>query len=1038
MNYLKNFLATQPGTQPTGAETIERLCDRVQSSTLLDDRRDAVRALKALSKKFRLEVGTQGMDILINVLETDRTDGEIVNYALDTMNNIMCNNPEDDDEEDVPQTNGEVRPEPEDLGGQFTEIFIKKLENVQLLLNFLEEYDFRVRWPTVKLMTTLLCNRCSQMQQIILNSPVGVSRLMDLISDAREVIRNDGLLLLIQLTKGNAAIQKIVAFENAFERLLEIIVEEGHSDGGIVVEDCLLLMMNLLKNNNSNQTLFKEGGLIQKLTPFFDITEASPTGGWSAQKVTNLHLMLKLVRTLVSPNNPTVSIAACQKVMNTCGLLEKLCMILMASGVPADILTETINTVSEVIRGNTANQEYFASVNAPSQPPRPAIVVLLMSMVNEKQPFVLRCAVLYCFQCFLFKNEVGQAQIVQTLLPTTADASAISAGQLLCAGLFSTDALSNWCASVALSHALKDNPTQKEQLLRVQLATSIGNPPVSLLQQCTNILSQGKYAPQGGKLQTRLGLLILLCSWLSDCSIAVTHFLHNATNVPFLTSQITDQAEEDEQLAQGLFALLLGICVHYNDNSIENFTKERLQQLIIKRIGLESFEDKLSFVTKSDHYSRAARSPQPRYDAPEKVLLDYEFVALFRQYEGVIMKAVRPKTKEEEQAEQKTIEDHAGIVTQYKELIREQVTHLQAEQKTIEDHAGIVTQYKELIREQDAELHSTKQELQEVKVKLSETEKQLQEQASMVQQLRDQYSLLKATKGQGSEWEWASGFFYQDISCRESPQVQPVEAGGGEEAVARLQGELGESKRLLESKTQQLMEKDKTIEQLKNDLTVAEAKAAVREASEAGDEGSAEDSTRPLQDRIQALTLEKEELRTQLSSQETEIQTFRTDNETLKAKLSAQTNGPSPEAVATETAAVQSKLSAAESQLACAEEENRRLKEQVQQLQVQNTQLQNAPVADGNADSAELEEKVQRLSEEKKRLEEEAETASKEQDDLLVLLADQDAKIKKYRDRLKELGEQVDDDDDDGDLEDDEDYEDEEDEEEEDEDKGDD
>ncbi|XP_035670279.1 general vesicular transport factor p115-like [Branchiostoma floridae] len=957
MNYLKNFLATQPGTQPTGAETIERLCDRVQSSTLLDDRRDAVRALKALSKKFRLEVGTQGMDILINVLETDRTDGEIVNYALDTMNNIMCNNPEDDDDEDIPQTNGEVRQEPEDLGGQFTEIFIKKLENVQLLLNFLEEYDFRVRWPTVKLMTTLLCNRCSQMQQIILNSPVGVSRLMDLISDAREVIRNDGLLLLIQLTKGNAAIQKIVAFENAFERLLEIIVEEGHSDGGIVVEDCLLLMMNLLKNNNSNQTLFKEGGLIQKLTPFFDITEASPGGGWSAQKVTNLHLMLKLVRTLVSPNNPTVSIAACQKVMNTCGLLEKLCMILMASGVPADILTETINTVSEVIRGNTANQEYFASVNAPSQPPRPAIVVLLMSMVNEKQPFVLRCAVLYCFQCFLFKNEVGQAQIVQTLLPTTADASAISAGQLLFCYL----------------------------LVNVTILP---------------ITNHGKYAPQGGKLQTRLGLLILLCSWLSDCSIAVTHFLHNATNVPFLTSQITDQAEEDEQLAQGLFALLLGICVHYNDNSIENFTKERLQQLISKRIGLESFEDKLSFVTKSDHYSRAARSPQPRYDAPERVLLDYEFVALFRQYEGVIMKAVRPKTKEEEQAEQKTIEDHAGIVTQYKELIREQ----------------------------DAELHSTKQELQEVKVKLSETEKQLQEQASMVQQLRDQYSLLKATKG------------------RESPQVQQTEAGGGAEEVARLQGELGDSKRVLESKTQQLMERDRTIEQLKNDLTVAEAKAAVREASEDGDAGSTEDSTRPLQERIEVLTREKEELRTQLSSQETQIQTFRTDNEALKSKLSAQTNGPSPDAVAAETAALQAKLAEVESDRACSEEENRRLKEQVQNLQlqnsqlqnsqVQNSQLQNSPAADGNADSAKLEEEVRRLSEEKKRLEEEAETASKEQDDLLVLLADQDAKIKKYRDRLKELGEQMDDDDDDdGDLEDDEDYEDEEEEEEEDGDK---
>ena len=48
-------------------------------------------------------------------------------------------------------------------------------------------------------------------------------------------------------------------------------------------------------------------------------------------------------------------------------------------------------------------------------------MVLLMSMVNEKQPFVLRCAVLYCFQSFLYKNELGQSQIIQTLLPSTAE-----------------------------------------------------------------------------------------------------------------------------------------------------------------------------------------------------------------------------------------------------------------------------------------------------------------------------------------------------------------------------------------------------------------------------------------------------------------------------------------------------------------------------------------------------------------------------------------------------------------------------------------
>lgn len=73
------------------------------------------------------------------------------------------------------------------------------------------------------------------------------------------VILRQALLLLIQLTKGNANIQKIVAFENAFDRLFDVISEEGYADGGIVVEDCLLLMLNLLRNNTSNQNFFKEG-----------------------------------------------------------------------------------------------------------------------------------------------------------------------------------------------------------------------------------------------------------------------------------------------------------------------------------------------------------------------------------------------------------------------------------------------------------------------------------------------------------------------------------------------------------------------------------------------------------------------------------------------------------------------------------------------------------------------------------------------------------------------------------------------------------
>ncbi|GFN80981.1 general vesicular transport factor p115 [Plakobranchus ocellatus] len=49
------------------------------------------------------------------------------------------------------------------------------------------------------------------------------------------------------------------------------------------------------------------------------------------------------------------------------------------------------------------------------------------------------------------------------------------------------------------------------------------------------------------------------------------------------------------------------------------------------------------------------------------------------------------------------------------------------------------------------------------------------------------------------------------------------------------------------------------------------------------------------------------------------------------------------------------------------------------------------------------------------KLKDEMETIKKEQDDLLVLLADQDAKIDKYKSKLKELGQEIEDDDDDDD-----------------------
>ncbi|XP_005457015.1 general vesicular transport factor p115 isoform X2 [Oreochromis niloticus] len=952
MNFFRGVISGQAaGPQPSGAETIQKLCDRVASSTLLEDRRDAVRALKSLSKKYRMEVGTQAMDHLINILQTDRSDSEILGYALDTLYNVICNDEEEEQDESedavaplpvsgkhknvsVPDENAQKQAD--DLSLQFTDTFIQDPEHVTLLLTLLEEFDFHVRWPGVKLLTALLKNQGPQIQGIILVSPMGVSRLMDLLADSREVIRNDGLLLLQQLTKGNAAIQKIVAFENAFERLLDIITEEGSSDGGIVVEDCLLLLLNLLKNNSSNQNFFKEGSYIQRMKPWFEVGDDN--SGWSAQKVTNLHLMLQLVRVMVSPVNSPGATASCQKSMFQCGLLQQLCTILMATGVPADILTETINTVSEVIRGSQVNQDYFASVNAPSNPPRPAIVVLLMSMVNERQPFVLRCAVLYCFQCFLYKNQKGQGEIVATLLPSTIDANSISAGQLLCGGLFSADSLSNWCAAVALAHALQDNLTQKEQLLRVQLATSLGKPPVSLLQQCTNILSQGS------KVQTRVGLLMLLCTWISNCPIAVTHFLHNQENVPFLTAQISENLGEDERLVQGLCALLLGICIYYNDNSLENYTKEKLKQLIEKRIGKENFVEKLGFITKHELYSRAAQKPQPVFPSPEQMLFDHEFTKLVKELEGVITKAVH-KSSEEEKKEEEV-------------------------KKTLEQHDNIVTQYKELIREQDAQLQELKEQVASMTSQNEQLQATITQQQSQIQQHKDQYNILKlklAKENQG-----------QSNSQGDGSQVNGLQT----EELTQLREEVEELRKQHSLLQTQLSDKDALISSLKSG-------AAQTAEGPAG--GS--DNTELLQ--------ELEALRSQVQSQSTEIGQLKMERQDLLRRAEAGSSDTLPSSDSSLDAA---KMAELESRLGAQTSEMERLKAEVKNLSESRAELEKQ--LDSTTSTVAI------LQTEKEKLQTDVQESKKEQDDLLMLLADQDQKITSLKKRLKDLGETVEDEDD--------------------------
>ncbi|CAF0903996.1 unnamed protein product [Adineta ricciae] len=663
--------STTPVNETTNhQETIERLCDRLQLATRIEDRRDAVRGLKGLSKKCKLEVGTQSMILLANILQGDRTDLDLIQLALETLTNVMTY--EADNSEEQPNL-------PQDITVQFTELFVKNKENVHAALDLIEETDFNVRRAAIKFLTILLTNCTKLLQNITLESgPMGVSKLVDLLQDEREVIRNDALLLLQILTQSNANIQKIVSFENGFERLFEILSSEGGCEGGVIVQDCLTVLLNLLKNNTSNQSYFRESSFIRRLVDFFELNSIGDKR-WSTQKITNIHLLLQVIRTLVSPTNSVQHITPCQRTVSQCGLLHRLCVMLTVSSIPSDVLAETINTIGDIIRGNTENQQFFGSVmNTTIDSQQPILLSLLYIMVTgEKQSFPLRISILYCFQCYLYKNDYGKSIVIQSLLPQSqAATSQCTFGHLLIVGYLSKDIVASWCSSIALSHVIADNQQFKEAILQVVLAVDPAQPDVKTLMDISVDLLQNL----NSSFHTRIAILTFLCTWLANCTLAVQAFLSSQNSISYLITQICAHSTVDDReiLIQSLCSFAFGLCLVFNNNQISTYSTESLERLINKRIGVDLFQEKLETLSKSDHYAKALRKPQLKLSKSNDMILDYEFARLYKILEGSISRALTTRLTD---GQTKPPDQTSLMLAQYAELIQQQSQQIAAYQQ---------------------------------------------------------------------------------------------------------------------------------------------------------------------------------------------------------------------------------------------------------------------------------------------------------------------------------------------------------------------
>ncbi|KAI8978338.1 p115 like vesicle tethering protein [Trametes punicea] len=238
-----------PGQPQSAPDTIARLADRLSPSTLLADRRAAVLALKGLARDWRADVGARALPGLLDVLQNDAdVDADIGKAVLETLI-ILC-----EVDENAPAAARE-------LGYKHTDAVLADDKVAQKLFALMSDQSFYLKFSALQFLSTLLQNRRQVVQAYFLKAPVGVTSLIALLQDKREILRNEAIFTIQSLISQSPEIQKIMAFEGAFEELINIIVNEQGIEGGVVVQNALACMDGLLRFNQSNQSYFHGSSL---------------------------------------------------------------------------------------------------------------------------------------------------------------------------------------------------------------------------------------------------------------------------------------------------------------------------------------------------------------------------------------------------------------------------------------------------------------------------------------------------------------------------------------------------------------------------------------------------------------------------------------------------------------------------------------------------------------------------------------------------------------------------------------------------------
>jgi len=244
---------------------------------------------------------------------------------------------------------------------------VQRQDNISILLNLLDPTspyaDYYSRLYAVQILSAICAARPDRLQECILAAPLGVSRMVGILDDGRDAVRNAGLLLLVDLTSGaNEELRKIVAFEDVFSKTFALIqLEGGLAEAGITAQDCLSLLANLIRGSSTNQTIFRESGcvaqLVQLLQQSFPAEDELPFNTNSREKTA--WGLLMLLRLFLVPGRRALPN---QTAFFKAGIAQVLIDLAYSIAIPPPVRASALRAAAALVEANPPLQEQFAAL----------------------------------------------------------------------------------------------------------------------------------------------------------------------------------------------------------------------------------------------------------------------------------------------------------------------------------------------------------------------------------------------------------------------------------------------------------------------------------------------------------------------------------------------------------------------------------------------------------------------------------------------------------------------------------------------------